>query len=94
MASSRIYKTRKLSDGSTYRESYSYSEYYFYKFIGWVFDLFILTILTLPYYIFVKIPFLIIVKTLSIIPKTSEFSKRIGDKSYSINQFKTNIKKN
>lgn len=88
MASSRIYRTTKLSDGSTYRESYSVPEYVFYKIFTFIIELLKLTIFTLPYYLFVKIPFLVIVKTLSIIPQTKDFSKKIGDESYSINQFK------
>jgi hypothetical protein len=85
MASFRIYKTRKLSDGSTFRESYSYSEYYFYKFIGWVFDLTIFLFFTIPTYIFLKIPYWIIRKVLYIIPNTKSLSVELSDSNKWIN---------
>lgn len=85
MASFRVYKTRKLSDGSTYRESYSYGEYYFYKFIGWIFDFVIFILFTIPTYTFLKIPYWIIRKVLYIIPNTKSLSVELSDPNKWIN---------
>ena len=85
MASFRVYKTRKLSDGSTYRESYSYSEYLFYKFISFLIDTVIFIVFTIPTYTFLKIPYWIIRKVLYIIPKTKSLSIELSDPNKWIN---------
>jgi hypothetical protein len=85
MASFRVYKTRKLGDGSTYRESYSVGEYLFYKFISFLIDAVIFIVFTIPTYTFLKIPYWIIRKVLYIIPNTKSLSIELSDHNKWIN---------
>lgn len=83
MASFRVYKTHRLPDGSTYRESYSIWEYIGVKIIG---GLFKLIWFTAPTYILLKIPYWTIHKILSFIPKTKKLSENLSNKNYWINE--------
>ena len=84
-----MYRTKKLSDGSTFRQSYSVGEYFFVKVFEWFLGLTILLFFTIPTYTFLKIPFWIIRKILYYIPKTKSLSIRLSNRNNWINDIST-----
>lgn len=86
MASARIVKRKKLSDGSTLVESYKPEEYLVLLIIRMVFKYLIFIYLRLPYFI-LKLLFLIVRFILSLfLNKDNKFLQFINKENFTINQ--------